>query len=201
MEKRDFLFKFVDQTIRDKIILDAEAMFSTTDQLTADKITQDILKFVPKTSIVTDATACAGGNTYSFSQQFERVLAFEKDALRVRILRHNMQLLGATNVSIRHGDSFQLCTQQPQNVIFIDPPWGGPDYKKHSRVSLQMSDRPLAEFCRLIASAGAAQFIALKAPTNFDETAFIRETSGFMKLVHKNTQLRKMYFYIFEISE
>lgn len=200
MEKRDFLFKFVDQPIRDKIILDTEALFSTTDQLTADKITQDILKFVPKSATITDATACAGGNTYSFSQHFAHVLAFEKDALRVRILRHNMTLLGATNVSIRNGDSFILCTQQSQNVIFLDPPWGGPDYKKHARVSLFLSERPLAEFCRIMVATRVTRFIALKAPTNFDEVSFVRDTCSFMKMVHKNTQLRKMYFYIFETN-
>jgi 16S rRNA G966 N2-methylase RsmD len=200
MEKRDFLFKFVDEQIRGKLILDSEALFSTTDQITADKITTDILRFVPKTAVITDATACAGGNTYSFAQHFDVVNAFERDALRVRILRHNMKLLGANNVVIRHGDSWDLCITHVQDVIFLDPPWGGPDYKKHARVSLFMTGRPLAEFCRAVAMAGTARFVALKAPTNFDETEFVANTHTFMTLRHKNTQLRKMYFYVFEVT-
>jgi tRNA/tmRNA/rRNA uracil-C5-methylase (TrmA/RlmC/RlmD family) len=199
MEKLDFLFKFVDYQIRSKILLDEEALYSTTDQITADKITTDILSFVPRTSTITDATACAGGNTYSFAQHFDHVYAFELDHMRVRILQHNMKLLGARNVVVRHGDSSSLCRQQYQDVIFLDPPWGGPNYKKHAKIVLYLSDKHIADFCNDIAIEKKARYIALKAPTNFDEVDFLDRTSTYMKLVHKNNRLRKMFLYIFEL--
>lgn len=199
MEKIDFLFKYVDCQIRTKLILDEEALYSTTDQITADKITHDLLKFVSESATITDATACAGGNTYSFSQHFRRVNAFELDRDRVRILRHNMKLLGAGNVVIKHGDSYELCLGQFQDIIFIDPPWGGPSYKKHAKIALQLSGRHLANFCISISLSKVARYVALKAPVNFDEADFVTRTSDCLRMVHKNTQLRKMILYVFEV--
>lgn len=198
-DKVDFLFRFVANDVRSKLQLDAEAMYSTTDQLTADKITHDILKFVPEQATITDATACTGGNTYSFSQFFSNVYAFEKDANRFMMLSHNMRVLGVTNVKMCCGDSIDLCKNQHQDVVFIDPPWGGPEYKKLDRVDLAMSDVPLSEFCMKIADS--TSFIALKAPTNFNEAKFVRDTCDFMEVVHKNTQLRKMYLYILKMKK
>lgn len=197
--KVDFLFKCVDSQIRYKLMFDDEALYSTTDQVTADKITSNIARFVPQSGVVTDATACAGGNTYSFSKYFSKVYAFEIDAMRERILRHNMAMLGVTNVVTRCGDSLDLCVKQTQDIIFLDPPWGGPNYKQHPKISLYLSrGTHLADFCARIVAAGVTRFIAIKAPTNFDEAEFISRTSSFMMLRHKNTQLRKMYLYIFE---
>jgi 16S rRNA G966 N2-methylase RsmD len=181
-------------------MLDEEALYSTTDQTTADRITSDIAKFVPRTATITDATACAGGNTYSFSQYFEKVYAFELDQLRARMLRHNMTLLGASNVIVRQGDAFDLCMAQYQDVVFVDPPWGGPGYKKHSEIDLYMSGKHIAELCEQIIERRRARFIALKSPTNFNEAAFIERVSPFMTLRYKDTQLRKMFFYIFEAA-
>jgi tRNA G37 N-methylase Trm5 len=198
-EKRDFLFRFVDATIRNHILLDDEALYSTTDQLTADKITKDVLKFVPQMSVITDATACIGGNTYSFAKHFDCVLAFEKDPHRVKLLRHNMAVLGIDNVRVMKGDALFLCQQQHQHLIFIDPPWGGPDYKRLPRVNLFISGMPLSEFCGQVSKH--TQYIALKAPVNFNETEFINDTSPFLTLMHRNMQLRKMHLYIFKVND
>jgi len=197
-EKRDFLFRFVDASVRSRILLDEEALYSTTDQVTADKITKDIAKYVELDEIITDATACAGGNTYSFAQVFRNVLAFEKDPLRSKLLKHNMTVLGVSNnVTIKCGDANQLCQLQTQKLIFIDPPWGGPDYKRNPNIELYMSDVPLWKFCKSVSPF--TKYVAVKAPTNFNEVKFINDTKSFMQLIHKNVQLRKMHFYVFEV--
>lgn len=189
-EKKDFLFRFVETTIRDKLQLDAEASYSTTDQLTADKITRDLLKILPKTSMITDATACIGGNTYSFAQAFQAVIAIEKDHARSQMLRTNMALLGMKNVTVKYGDAVQLVPTSHHDLIFLDPPWGGPEYKQQVNVSLQLSDRPLSEVCNEFANF--TKYIALKVPVNFDEQRFVQDTKDALELVHRNAQLRKM---------
>lgn len=198
--KVDFLFKHVDAQIRGKLLLDEEALYSTTDQTTADKISVDIAKIVPRVSTITDATACVGGNAYSFAQHFEKVYAFELDMTRARMLRHNMTLLGARNVVVQQGDAFDLCMNQYQDVVFMDPPWGGPGYRKHTAIELYLSGHHIAELCEQIIRGGRARFIALKSPTNFNEADFVKRVAPFMTLRYKDTQLRKMFFYIFEAA-
>lgn len=197
-EKKDFLFRFVDHTTRHKLLLDEEAIYSTTDQVTADKITKDLLKLVSKHSTITDATACIGGNTYSFAQVFKTVNAYEKDQVRARMLAANMETLGMKNVKCQCGDAIDIVPTYHHDVVFIDPPWGGPDYKSQARVSLTLSDTKLSTVCNEFAHV--TKYIALKVPINFDEALFISETKESMELVLKDTQLRKMKLLVFKTS-
>lgn len=195
-EKKDFLFRFVETPIREKLQLDTEASYSTTDQLTADKITKDLLKIIPKTYTLTDGTACIGGNTYSFAQAFHKVIAIEKDPRRAQMLKTNMLLLGMKNVSVQCGDSINLIPQSHHDIIFLDPPWGGPDYKQYAKVQLYLSDRTLADVCNEFANV--TKYIALKVPVNFDETRFVEDTSATLEQVHRNPTLRKMKLLVFK---
>lgn len=195
-EKKDFLFRFVEAPIRDKLQLDAEASYSTTDQLTADKITRDLLKIVPRTCTVTDATACIGGNTYSFAQAFKNVISIEKHPKRAQMLKTNMTLLGMSNVVVQCGDACDIVPTSHHDVIFLDPPWGGPEYKQYTKVNLYLSGRPLSEICNDFANV--TKYLALKVPVNFDEVQFVTNTQDTLELVHRNVQLRKMKLLIFK---
>ena len=210
-EKKDFLFRYVQPEIRKQLKLDEEALYSTTDQVTADKITKDILKFVPKRCTITDATACIGGSTYSFAQCFSNVIAIEYDKTRFNYLQFNMNILpyndNKSNITLytpqintiecRNGDAIIECTKQFQEAIFIDPPWGGPEYKTLPKVQLYLSNLPLSEVCKKLCKF--TNYIILKVPINFDEENFITNTKAFMELVFKNSQLRKMHLLIFRI--
>jgi 16S rRNA G966 N2-methylase RsmD len=199
-EKKDFLFRFVDQNIRRDLLFDDEALYSTTDQLTADKITRDILRFVPRSGIIVDGTACIGGNTYSFAQCVRKVIAYELDPTRALYLAHNMKCLGMTNVECVVGDVLDKLPSLslPIDCIFLDPPWGGPEYKNHERIQLMLSEHSLGAACKRLASQ--TTYIALKVPTNFDESTFQKECDGMLTCVLRNTQLRKMHLLIYKVG-
>lgn len=198
MDKRDFLFRFVEPPIRSQLRLDEEAYYSTTDQLTANKISKIIARIVSADAVITDATACIGGATYAFAQMFARVNAIELDKGRYDYLRHNITILGmAHKVRCVCGDAMEICPVTRQDLIFLDPPWGGPEYKTMERVSLSLSGLPLSEVCRTFAPS--TTYIALKVPTNFDDVSFRAETADFADVVVHETQLRKMHLIILKV--
>lgn len=191
--KRGFLFRFVDPHKRAALRLDEESLFSTTDQVTADKITRDLLRIVPRNSHIIDGTACIGGNTYSFAQHFVRVTAVELHPQRAEFLAHNIDVLGVRNrVTIVQGDICQVLPQLPPHaLLFVDPPWGGPEYKQMRKVPLALlPDVPLARACQ--EWKNYVQYIAVKAPSNFDLAQFLIDTQHDLELVYQNAQLRKM---------
>jgi tRNA G37 N-methylase Trm5 len=195
--KKDFLFRFLSPAIRNLLRFDEEALYSTTDQLTADKICKDILKFVSTSGVITDATACIGGSCASFAKVFSKVHAIEIDSKKYDYLRHNMLIMGFREVvHCICGDALQVCPRLKQDVIFIDPPWGGPEYKLSSKISLFLSGRPLADVCCELSVY--THYIAIKVPTNFDENAFLAAVEGTLVRVHRNVHLRKMHLLIFE---
>jgi len=208
--KRDFLFKFVPPASRSLLRLDEEAAYSVTDMYTADKMTRDIMRYaqITSNSVICDATACIGGNTASFARAFKHVVAIERDVVRYEHLVHNMGVLKAHNVKCVCGDALEEVTWVHHSgagygtaygalydVIFIDPPWGGPEYKQQNTLGLELSGVPLQEVCKRWAKY--TKFFALKTPTNFDELSFTQETADFLELKHKNT-LRKVTMYVFE---
>ena len=198
MDKRDFLFKFLPKTIRNQIKLDDEALYSVTDQQTADKITSELLKFVPATSIVTDGTACIGGNTFSLTRSYNFVNAVELDPVKYKYLKHNMTLLGVDNIACYKGDIIDYVSNLEQTLLFLDPPWGGPDYKSKDSVELSLSGFPLEEICKRFAPY--TTYIAIKTPTNFNIERFVDKTNGYMTLVYTNTKLRKLHMYLFTVK-
>lgn len=195
-DKRDFLFRFIPIEKRKRIMLDDEALYSVTDQYTADRISKDIHKKFPEVRSITDATACIGGNTYSFSKFFERVQAVELDTTRYNFLTWNMNILETINVSCYQGNMLELCHNIAQDMIFIDPPWGGPDYKSHTKINLYLSDIELAHAC--IKLKDVTKYIALKVPVNFDIESFEEKTKEYFTLRYKNKELRKMHLLVYE---
>lgn len=195
-DKKDFLFRFVPGEKRKQLKLDSEAFYSVTDQYTADRISRDIIRIFPDINIITDATACIGGNTYSFSKYFKQINAIEIDFNRYQYLQNNIRILGTTNIDIYNGDLMVIAIRLTQDLIFIDPPWGGPDYKTKESIDLYLGDIELSEVCEHIKDS--AQYIAIKVPVNFNETGFLEKTGGFMKLLYRNPDLRKMHLLIFQ---
>lgn len=197
-DKKQFLFKKVSDVQRLKLLMDEEAMYSTTDQITAEKIANNILEIVDKSALIIDATACIGGSVLALNSIFENVIAIEKDSIKYQYLVHNMQVLGINNVKCIHADLITECRNYKSDVIFIDPPWGGPEYKALDKIDLFISEKKLSEVCNNIAKDNCTKYIVLKVPVNFNDEKFIQETKEQLSLHTKNTKLRKMHLLIFK---
>jgi len=194
-DKRDFLFRFIPIEKRKLLKLDEEALYSVTDQYTADRISKEIKKLCPDVKTITDATACIGGNTYSFSKYFETVYAIELDTSKYDYLSYNLNILETNNVTLFNSDCLSILPNLKQDIIFIDPPWGGPNYKEKKQIDLYLSEIELSEVCKLVKSY--TKYIALKVPLNFDIDKFNLQTHDFMTLIYQNKELRKMQLFIY----
>ncbi|KAG2779507.1 hypothetical protein PC129_g7085 [Phytophthora cactorum] len=219
-DKRDFFFRNLDYELRNQLQVDEVAEFSVTDFEMATKISQFILDlFVPPKDdttsesgiedqddgtttieerkkyplVVTDGTACVGGNVLSFCDFFTHVNAIENDSTRVRMLRHNLQVLQKTNAKCIHANYLDVMLELEQDVVFLDPPWGGPEYKDLDKVDLFLGGSPLHDICMRL--QGSAKCIVLKVPSNFDDTKFSQHVPG--KVVIRR-DLKKMHLVLLD---
>ena len=87
---------------------------------------------------ITDAMACIGGNTLSFSLYFKNVIANEINTTRFQYLVHNMKQYERTNISFYNDNYLNLIKKLKQNIVFIDPPWGGPIYKSQYKMDIMI---------------------------------------------------------------
>lgn len=169
--KRGFLFKSVDWDVRQRIQLDEEALFSVTNCKDADRMSRILVELSGGSGAnvtVTDGTACVGGNAISFSRHFAAVNAVEIDETRFRMLEKNLETLGIENVRCTRGDYGELWANIEQDIVFVDPPWGGPDMMRREKVTFPLGGRSLPSLAEALSEKGRAEIVALKLSPNYD---------------------------------
>lgn len=65
-----------------------------------------------------------------------------------------------------HGSYLDVMEGLVQDVVFLDPPWGGMGYVEGDKLDLGLGGVPLAEICERLKSR--CRYIALKLPLNFN---------------------------------
>lgn len=64
-----------------------------------------------------------------FFLSFVSVLAIDIDPVRLDLARHNAAVYGVSDrIDFLQGDFLQLASRLRGDVVFLSPPWGGPDY-------------------------------------------------------------------------
>ena len=104
--------------------LDREGWFSVTPEKIAEHIAERC-----QGDVVVDAFCGVGGNAIQFALTCEHVIAIDIDPVRLECARHNASVYGVEErISFVLGDFFQLAPSLKADVVFLSPPWGGPDY-------------------------------------------------------------------------
>lgn len=176
-DKRDYFFGSIPYRQRQCLQMDEVAMYSVTRDTVAIEITrlitEELYSNVPVDSngrlmaTITDATACVGGNVWSFSETFAYVHAVECDPTRHGMLCHNLGILRCDhNVTCWNRNYLELMSTLQQDVVFIDPPWGGQQYREVEKLDLYLDDIPLCVICDQL--RWHTKLVFVKAPINFD---------------------------------
>uniref|UniRef100_U3K6N1 Trimethylguanosine synthase n=2 Tax=Ficedula albicollis TaxID=59894 RepID=U3K6N1_FICAL len=118
------LFSRFDEGIK----LDREGWFSVTPEKIAEHIAVRVSQSF-NCDIIVDAFCGVGGNAIQFALTSKRVIAVDIDAEKLRLARHNAEVYGvAERIDFLCGDFMALAAGLRADVVFLSPPWGGPDY-------------------------------------------------------------------------
>jgi len=114
------LFSKYDEGIR----LDEESWYSVTPEKIAEQVAQKC-----QCDIVLDAFCGVGGNAIQFALTCGRVIAVDIDKNKISMARHNARVYGVEHkIDFIVGDFFQIVPYIKADVVFLSPPWGGPEY-------------------------------------------------------------------------
>jgi 16S rRNA G966 N2-methylase RsmD len=154
----------------DKIRIDNVGKYSISLPDKSQIITNLIGKYMGTNDIIiTDAMACVGGDTLTFSKTFNKVNACELDKTRFEYLKHNMEVFEQKNINYINDNYLSIYDKIIQDVIYIDPPWGGPEYKKKDKIKIKFDDgSSLEDLCDKIIEKKLCKLLVLKLPYNYD---------------------------------
>ena len=180
---------------KSKLQISTEGMYSISKPLHAKTISEAIVRFLllleyPKPSklTMTDGTACVGGNTLSFLQTFNRVIAVEKNEEHHDMLVHNLKQykIPKRKIQVLHADFLNIIPTLSTDVVFIDPPWNRPNQKWHTSyrfLMLYLSDVPVFKIVKMIFDSTSCFLVALKCPKNFDIATYVKNLDNFVLAV------------------
>lgn len=178
-----------------------EALYSVTQTEQSQWLATLIHILVPKLNWIVDANASVGGNTWSFSKHAKKVTAIELQKKHYDMLIHNMKSYNNIEFLNMNCVEFLMNMKNIPDVVFLDPPWGGINYKDQKTVKLGYSyeskDVPLNTVIRY---CNKVQLVVLKLPRNYDIQS-LEEVKRQISVVDVKDNNNKILYKIVFISD
>jgi len=181
-------------------------LFSLTSAKISEKLIARIIVLFPENYPIriTDSTASVGGNTIPFLliKNFYNVNSIELDKQRYAMLKYNINIKESFikgEYKLYNNSYLNIKNNLTEDIIFIDPPWGGPDYYKLKNVKLFLDDIHLGEIINcLFADKPELKYVLIKAPKNFDIDNFITTIWDilFIEKIEFSHDLNKINFFL-----
>jgi hypothetical protein len=184
-----------------KLLIDDQTMtYITTpyhSRIIAQKIKEHLIVcgIDSSNACICDATACVGGDSITFSMMFNKVISIEINDQWYGFLKNNVEQYKLKNVTIICGNAVEIIPSLTGlDAIYVDPPWGGRDYKSKVLMKIRIGDKKLelivTSFFELIGSR--IKLVAVKLPKNYDLKYFYSTIKSYVRCKIYCYQLNKM---------
>lgn len=208
--------------------IDDESFSFITIREIADLISKIICSHLLKFNInpqkinLIDYTAGVGGNILSFCKFFNYVYAIEISKQRAEFLENNIDVYGFKNIKIINECAIEFNNNKlieiNPDVIFIDPPWGGNEYKNNDVLLLKLGEMNIEDLIlnicnqfnyiennkieenEVVNNKIKTKLIVLKLPRNYDIEHFYNKINNNYDLKIFIYILNKMIILICELK-
>mmetsp|Transcript_12489 Transcript_12489/g.25876 ORF Transcript_12489/g.25876 Transcript_12489/m.25876 type:complete len:466 (+) Transcript_12489:70-1467(+) len=214
---RDHAFPTMPYELRRQMKCDGIGAFSLTPDSMANRtakllcsLLEDALPGKDRRLSVVDGMSGVGGNTLGFLKYWNDIVSLELDPSRASMLEENIglwqQWKNRDDLTINVGNQclidFLSNNRREFDLLFLDPPWGGPQYKEiiqqqngnillhptcetqthegksnHAHTQSHIVDcrktYKFSEAALAIVHSNAFQIIAIKIPDVYDETLIV----------------------------
>lgn len=153
-----------------KLQLTPEGVYSTTRRRDGKQLLQKMLSVIgsAKRKHITDVTANVGSDTILFGLNFNIVDAIEYNHSNYTALCNNVSEYKLKNVRTHYGDSTVLFNWKT-DVLYIDPPWGGPAYKDSDHIDLCIGNQRIDMWLsNILEQPWRPFYVFLKLPSNYN---------------------------------
>ena len=136
---------------------------------------------------------------HRFSNFFNKVIANEINTTRYQYLVHNMKEYNRENIVFYNDNYLNLMNKLEQNIVFIDPPWGGPIYKSQYKMEIVLQDEAEKEtnihemVNILFENNSGTKMILFKLPINHNIDNFKQSRYKYKMICLKNMLLIMMF--------
>jgi predicted RNA methylase len=182
LSRNEILFPKKRGVVYENLQMTEEGEYSITKRKDGEKLIQFIKETVRnlKAKSITDMTGNVGGDTILFGLNFKRVVSYELKEDNFKALKNNVSEFGLANVELHHGDAVKNIPNIDTDVVYIDAPWGGPEYKDKKVLDLFLGPLRIDELVPRILERSS--YVFLKVPGNYNFQRLKDIGSGLKKL-------------------
>ncbi len=150
-----------------KLLFTEESIYSSS-KIEGSKLLKNIISenLSNKDITITDGTANIGTDSIFLSNYFNKINSVEISNINYNALANNVNIFEKTNINTILGDIIIVIENLVQDVIYIDAPWGGRDYKKNDKMKLFLGDLEILDFYKKFRNK--AKVFIFKVPYNYD---------------------------------
>ena len=200
-DKMDKIFPTVKNVDKSKLQITNVGLYSVSKISGSLKLVYLIKKYFKTNKLtITDGTANVGSDSIMLALHFNKVNSIEYDKTEFKVLQNNVNQYKLDNINLYNDDTTKKLKQLIQDVIFIDAPWGGTDYKDNKNIKLFMCNKEISEIFN--ENKKYAKLFIFKVPTNYDFNYFISNTKIIKFYVHSfdKNEVVKYYFIFVPVS-
>ena len=142
-----------------------------------------------KNLTIIDATAGIGGNTLDFAKLYKSVIAIEINSVHYDVLKNNLATLKIKNVSTINDNFLSVIDsiKDSSDIFFLDPPWGGKNYKNFKFFNLKIGKIYIYSIINILYSK-KYKYVILKAPFNLNISPLIGSIKYQNLNIYKNSK-------------
>eukprot|EP00924_Labyrinthula_sp_SR-Ha-C_P011371 snap_masked-scaffold_36-processed-gene-2.81-mRNA-1 protein AED:0.16 eAED:0.16 QI:0/-1/0/1/-1/1/1/0/349 len=152
----------------DGILLDEESFYSVTPQRIAEHLAERC-----RCHLIVDLFSGCGGNSIQFAYTCNRVIGVEMDAKRISYAQNNAKIYKVENyLEFIQANVLNIYQNLVSfvDVVFMSPPWGGPEYKDQKTFNLHsVLISGVSLFDLILKVLKAFENVVVFLPRNLDE--------------------------------
>lgn len=146
-------------------------------------------EYIKENITLTDGTAGIGGDLIYFSKYFKKINGIELNKTHFEVLKNNIkEVLNIKNVDLFHDNYCNIYKKLENDIVYLDPPWGGKNIYKKKDVMLYLGNDKIFNIINILHEI-KIKYIFLKIPHNFNYYLFLHKIKYNEVRIFKNKKV------------
>ena len=160
------IFFNIDKVDTEKILFTDESIYSSSRLKGSKRLIDVINKYYDNFDItITDGTANIGTDSINLATLYKKINAVELSPINYKALKNNISVFGLEKKILSYNQDINIqINDLEQNIIYIDAPWGGPEYKHSDKIKLYLGNVEIVDF--YLKNRNKAETFIFKVPYN-----------------------------------
>jgi len=191
------IFFNIENIDTDKILFTDESIYSSSRVKGSKRLIDVINKYYDNFDItITDGTANIGTDAINLASIYKKINAVEISSVNYKALKNNISVFGLDHKIFSYNEDINIqINNLEQDIIYIDAPWGGPEYKHSENIKLYLGDVEIVDF--YLKNKEKAETFIFKVPYNYDFTNLYNKiTEKINKHSYKKGSVIKYYLIV-----